>query len=111
VTFTNQKNITKNRCKRKKRRLPPYCCRAVSRDAMRRWALNLINSKGDLEIGETIVNAKKGGLIAFCLLLCFLGVAGLVSAVSFEHPLQGLLVLLSLTSFAVAWGITRINKD
>jgi hypothetical protein len=34
-----------------------------------------------------------------------------VRAVSLEHPLQGLLVLLSLTSFTVAWGITRIDKN
>ena len=70
-----------------------------------------MNSKDHLEIGETVVNAKEGGIIVFCLLFCFLGVAGLVRAVPLEHPLQGLLVFLSLISFALAWGITRIDKN
>jgi hypothetical protein len=57
------------------------------------------------------VKAKEAGILFFCLLFCFLGVIGLMRAVSLEHPLQGLVVFLSLTSFALAWGISRIEKD
>jgi hypothetical protein len=83
----------------------------VSRGAAGQWFAQAYKFKNHLEIGETVVNAKEGGIIVFGLLFCFLGVVGLVRAVSLEHPLQGLLVLLSLTSFTVAWGITRIDKN
>jgi hypothetical protein len=36
------------------------------------------------------------------------GVLGVYEATQITHPLQGIIILVSLVSFAVAWGVTRI---